>query len=179
MSLRLIPNFYVLRPADTSEGEVMMRKAMDLSAPSAICLTRQKLAHLKLDASKKADCARGGYILREGKARVIFATGSEVHLALKVADSLGDTSVVSVPCWELFFEQDESYIAKVLQEGTQQRISIEAGSTLGWERFVGRSGLMIGLDHFGESAPASELEKLYGFTPEAVIEKISAKFSVS
>jgi transketolase len=179
MSLRLIPNFYVLRPADTSESEVMMRKAMDLSAPSAICLTRQKLAHLKLDASKKADCARGGYILREGKARVIFATGSEVHLALKVADSLGDTSVVSVPCWELFFEQDESYIAKVLQEGTQQRISIEAGSTLGWERFVGRSGLMIGLDHFGESAPASELEKLYGFTPEAVIEKISAKFSVS
>ncbi len=172
MSLRLIPDFYVMRPADTSETEEMMRIALKIDAPSALCLTRQKLGHLQLGKEKLQECARGGYILKEGKSRVIFASGSEVHLALKVAEELGDTSVVSLPCWELFFEQDEAYISKVMQDNIQERVSIEAGSTLGWERFVGRKGLKIGLDQFGESAPAKDLEKLYGFTPEAVIAKI-------
>jgi len=174
MSLRLIPNLYAMRPADTSETEVMMREALRLEAPSAICLTRQKITHLNLDKKAQANCARGGYILKEGGSRVIFATGSEVHLALAVAEKLGDTSVVSLPCWELFFDQDKKYIDSVMQDHIGERISIEAGSTMGWQRFVGRHGITIGLDTFGESAPASKLEDLYGFTVDKVIEKIKA-----
>jgi transketolase len=181
MSLRLIPDFFVMRPADAREKEVMMREAVRLRKnPTAICLSRQKLPTLALSDDQKRDCAKGGYILHAGKQPkfIIFATGSEISLALEVADKLGKDSVriVSLPCWELFDRQSAEYRAKVTSPEIANRISIEAGVTLGWQRFVGENGLMIGVDHFGDSAPAEVLAKEYGFTADAVCEKVKQHF---
>ena len=107
---------------------------------------------------------------------IIFATGSEVQLALKVAEEIQkegkETRVVSVPCWELFDQQDDSYRKSVYSWEIKSRISIEAGSTLGWQKFVGSHGIMIGIDRFGASAPAEKLEEYFGFTVKQVKEKI-------
>lgn len=175
MSLRTIPDFYVMRPADPQETEHMLRKSITLDLPSALCLTRQKVPFLELTAEMTSNIEKGAYVVKEAKdpEYIIFASGSEVGLALAAAEQIGaPTRVVSVPCWELFSQQDKSYQASVLHWPCKQRISIEAGTTLGWERFVGASGLKIGVDHFGASAPAEVLAKEYGFTPEQVCEKI-------
>ena len=98
---------------------------------------------------------------------------------MNAAKSLKDnkTRVVSIPCWKLFFEQEKAYQEKVLARDIKQRVSIEAGTTLGWERFVGDQGLMIGIDHFGESAPAADLAHKYGFTTEQIKTKIENYFT--
>jgi len=176
MSLRMIPDFYVMRPADARETATLMRKSLTLKAPSAICLSRQKLPILDLPEATSADAARGAYIVHDARdpEYLIIATGSEVSLALDTAKRLSGQRIriVSMPCWELFAEQPKTYQDEVLPPHLTRRISIEAGVTLGWQKFTGSNGLNIGIDHFGASAPAEHLAIEYGFTPEAVAEKI-------
>ncbi len=183
MSLRAIPDLYVMRPADPHETEIMCTVALQLQAPSCICVTRQKVPHLPHSAEL---ASKGAWIVQRAEKEVellFFATGSEVGLALETAAwvaaqgwvSKGSIQVVSVPCWEIFFAQDKEYQAEIFQWSCTKRVSIEAGSTLGWERFAG-NGLLIGLDHFGASAPASVLAKEYGFTPQAVGARIQERF---
>lgn len=176
MSLRLIPDFYLMRPGDAYETQVLMEIALNLQQPSAICLSRQKLPILPVSDTAVKDAARGAYIVKDHAKPdiIIMATGGEVGLAFKAAEKLPDVAIriVSMPCWELFEEQEQSYRDKILPPQCLQRVSLEAGSTLGWQKYTGFQGLNIGLDHFGDSAPAEALEVAYGFTPDAVAEKI-------
>lgn len=181
MSLRLIPNFYVMRPADAYETQIMMEVALNLkNSPSALCLSRQKLPILPVSTDVVNKARHGAYAVRdvENPELLLIATGSEVSLALAAADKLQGrrVKVVSMPCWELFDEQPKSYRDKVLNPECRARVSIEAGATLGWQKYVGSEGLSIGLDHYGDSAPASELAKEYGFTPDQVASKIKSYF---
>jgi len=180
MSLRAMPNLDVYRPADAVETaecwELALTKA---DGPSVLALTRQNLPQVRTDATDNL-CAKGAYRLRAATAprkAVLLATGSEVELALATADALEGqgigADVVSMPCWSLFDAQDPDYRADLLPDGVLL-VSIEAGATLGWERYIGRRGLAIGLDRFGASAPASDLFKRSGFTAEAIVPRIVA-----
>lgn len=176
MSLRTIPDFYVMRPADAAETEAMCRTALHLQAPTAICLTRQKVPPLPAEANTATMAQKGAYVVLDAKdpEYVIMATGSEVALALEVAKGLnGAARVISMPCWELFMDQDESYRNQVLAPQVGKRISIEAGVTLGWQKFTGTHGLNIGIDHFGDSAPAGDLAETYGFTAAHILKTIA------
>jgi transketolase len=176
MSLRLIPDLYVMRPADARETQVLMTHSLHLETPSAICLTRQKLPILPVSEQQVQLAKKGAYeVTRESSPEyVIIATGSEVSLALDVAKKMAPAKVrvISMPCWELFEEQDSNYKDSLLPKNGPKMISIEAGATLGWQKYTGMGGLNIGIDHFGHSAPASDLEKLYGFYADAVIKRI-------
>ena len=174
MAMRTIPEFYVMRPADAVETEILMRAALQLDRPSALCLTRQKLPLLDQPRETTALAAKGGYVVRdeEEPEYIIIATGSEVSLALEVAEKVKNTKVISLPCWKLFAEQPKKYRDQVMSWDCTKRISIEAGTTLGWERFTGINGLNIGLDHFGASAPAEILAKEFGFTVKKIASKI-------
>ncbi|MFQ6677131.1 MAG: transketolase [Fidelibacterota bacterium] len=179
MALRTIPNFYVFRPADAKETAACFEKALQLKkAPSALLLTRQGVPVSNLPLEKiKAGIHRGGYIYQDcnGHPELVFiATGSEVSLAVSTAEVMKDKRIriVSLPCWELFLDQPEDYRETVIPSRGCMKISMEAGITLGWERFIGPAGLSIGLDHYGASAPANDLEKEFGFTPDQVEEKI-------
>jgi transketolase len=178
MSLRLIPDFYVMRPADANETQLMMQEALKLSAPSAICLSRQKLPTLTMTAEQVSDVRRGAWLCRsvENPDLTIIATGSEVSLAMAAAELLSPKKVrvVSMPCWELFYAQPKAWQDSIL--GKTPRVSIEAGSTLGWQKITGSEGLNIGLDEFGASAPMEALAEAYGFTPQKVAEGIKKHF---
>jgi len=178
MSLRTIPNLAVIRPADANETAVAWRIAVERRGPVAMALTRQKLPIL--DAERypvREGAARGGYVLAEadGDLHVILvATGSEVSLALEArevlqAEGIG-TRVVSLPCWEVFEEQGAEHIDRVLPAGVP-KLAIEAGVTLGWERWVGQDGDVIGLDRFGASAPGGTLMEKMGFSVGNVVER--------
>jgi transketolase len=179
-SLRLIPNLHVYRPADAVETAECWALALERrEGPSVLALTRQNLPQLRTGRTESLS-ARGAYRLRAaGSARraTLIATGSEVELAVAVAEGLEaqgiGTDVVSMPCWELFDAQDEAYRADLLPADSL-KVSIEAGATLGWERYVGPGGLAIGLDRFGASAPAEDLFKRFGFTAEAIVPQIIA-----
>ncbi len=179
-SLRLIPNLAVYRPADAVETAECWALALERrDGPSLLALTRQNLPQLRLERSENL-CARGAYRLRSAKAGrrvVLVATGSEVEIATATAASLEGqgigADVVSMPCWSLFDAQDEAHRADLLPEDVL-KVSIEAGTTLGWERYVGPRGLAIGLDRFGASAPAEDLFKRFGFTAEAIVPRILA-----
>jgi transketolase len=169
-SLRAMPNIWVIRPADANEAVQAWEVALNRTdGPVALVLTRQGVPTLPV-----GDLARGGYIVRDGADVTLIATGSEVSTALGAADVLADQGiacrVVSLPCWELFAAQNEAYRNSVL--GDAPRVSLEAGATFGWEAMVGQEGLSIGIDHFGASAPAEVIEEKFGFTPEAVAEKV-------
>ncbi|MGZ3172309.1 MAG: transketolase, partial [Croceibacterium sp.] len=180
-SLRAIPNLLVMRPADTLETAECWELALnEANRPSVLALTRQNLPALRHDASDNL-CAKGAYRLRAAKAArqvVLIATGSEVELACNVAEALEGqgigVDVVSMPCSELFDEQPQSYRTDVLPDGVL-RVSIEAGTTFGWERYTGLEGVRIGLDHFGASAPAEVLFEEFGFSVDKIVPKISAK----
>ncbi|MBP9706869.1 MAG: transketolase [Oligoflexales bacterium] len=176
MSLRLIPDLLVMRPADANETAVLMHVAALSDKPSAICLSRQKMQTLNLNEQQKADIGKGAYVVldKDNADLLILATGSEVELALAVAAQIKDfrIRVVSMPCWELFEAQAKSYRHLVLPEKIKNRVSIEAGSTLGWQKYTGSDGLNIGIDHFGASAKAEDLAKNFGFTVEAICQKI-------
>jgi transketolase len=182
-SLRTVPNLLVMRPADTLETAECWEIALNqANRPSILALTRQNLPAVRHDASENL-CVKGGYRLRDAKASrrvVLIATGSEVELALKVADALEGqgigADVVSMPCTELFDEQPESYRADILPAGIL-RVSIEAGTTFGWERYTGLDGLRIGLDHFGASAPAEVLFEEFGFTADKIVPRILDKLN--
>jgi transketolase len=176
--LRAMPNLDVYRPCDAVETaecwELALRAA---GTPSLLALSRQNLPQLRLEAGENLS-ARGAYRLRAAAAPrrvVLLATGSEVALALAVADALEGqgigADVVSMPCWERFDAQDAAWRADILPEDALI-VSIEAGATLGWARYTGRDGLNIGLDRFGASAPAGDLFEHFGFTAEAIVPRI-------
>jgi len=175
MSLRMIPNMTVIRPADANETVEAWRLAMKHgTGPVGLALTRQKLP--VLDPAKTKGAAMGAYILEEASQAprlILLASGSEVHLALAARAVLeGEgipTRVVSMPCWEIFKAQSAEYREKVLPAAIKARVSIEAGVTFGWERWVGDAGASIGLDHFGASAPAETLFEKFGFTVANVV----------
>jgi len=180
MSLRAMPNLFVMRPADAVETAECWDVALKTAnTPSLLALSRQNLPQLRNDGAVNQS-ARGAYRLRAASADrrvVLLATGSEVSLALEVADRLEadgvGADVVSMPCWELFDQQDKSYIADLLPENVL-KVSIEAGSTFGWERYTGRRGLRFGIDRFGASAPAEKLYEYFGLTADLIAPKVRA-----
>ena len=181
MSLRLIPNLNVYRPADAIETAECWALALATpETPSVLALSRQNLPPVRRDAGQNRS-ARGAYRLRDATAArqvALVATGSEVAVALACAEQLEaqgiGADVVSMPCVELFQQQDAGFRAELLPSNVL-KVSVEAGVTLGWERFVGNDGLTIGLDRFGASAPAEVLFKHFGFSAEAVVPKILSK----
>ena len=182
MSLRAMPNTYVFRPADVVETAECWQTAIKLDkAPSIISLTRQGVEQARLDYVEENLCAKGGYILREASSDakvVILATGSEVGIALEDRERLEaegpPTRVVSMPCFELFDAQDAAYRSSVIPADAI-KVSVEAGATFGWERYVGTDGIMVGMNSFGASAPAPELYKHFGITTDAVVSKVQSK----
>ncbi|HXQ93914.1 MAG TPA: transketolase [Thermoplasmata archaeon] len=180
VSLRAIPGLTVLRPADANETSAAWALAVRRRGPTALILTRQKLPILEA-AIRPAEegAARGGYVLADpsnGTPEVVLiATGSEVALALDAQARLAAqglrTRVVSLPSWEIFEEQTSEYRASVLPPGLP-KISIEAGRTIGWERYVGPTGASIGLDKFGASAPGPVVQREMGFTVDHVLEVV-------
>jgi transketolase len=179
-SLRAIPGLDVIRPADANEVAEAWRAAMDRHhQPVALVLTRQDVPVLDRERYAPADgLRRGGYVLAdppEGDPELILiATGSEVALALDAHEELladGVRSrVVSLPCWELFDRQDQDYRESVLPPGVRARVSIEEAATLGWDRWVGPEGAMIGMHTFGSSAPLKDVQSKFGFTPDRIVE---------
>ena len=177
MSLRLIPNLNVFRPCDIIETAECWNLALqDSDTPSVLALSRQNLPQLRHDGEMLS--AMGAYRLRSAKAArqvVLIATGSEVELACNVAENLEGqgigADVVSMPSMELFDAQPAAYKADILP-AQALKVSIEAGATLGWERYTGSDGIQIGLDRFGASAPAEALFDKFGFTVEAIVPKI-------
>jgi transketolase len=187
MSLRLIPNLNVYRPCDAIETAECWAQALSTPETSSVlALTRQNLPQLRGEGDENWSqstnrCAMGGYRLRAaaGPRKVVFvATGSEVALAVECAAALEakgiGADVVSMPCMELFDAQPDSYKADVLPADALI-VSVEAGSTLGWERYTGRSGINIGLDTFGASAPAEDLFAHFGFTADKIVPQILSK----
>jgi len=176
-SLRLMPNMSVWRPCDAVETAVAWRHAIERQdGPTSLVLTRQGVPHQARSADQVAGIGRGGYILRDcdGEPHILFiATGSEVALAVAAAGSLASDGirarVVSMPSTDVFDAQDEAYQASVLPPEVTARVAIEAGVTGGWWRYVGTAGRVIGLDRFGESAPAGELFEHFGFTTTNVV----------
>jgi len=179
--LRAIPNLTVIRPADAGETAIAWRLAIENGAgPTALILTRQSLPVLNRKHCASASLVeRGGYILKETADKdpelIIIATGSEVHLALKAGEELAPEGVslrvVSLPSWEIFEAQTEAYKQSVLPDNGAAILSIEAGSSLGWKRYVGTFGAVIAIDQFGASAPIGYLMHHYGFTLENVLAK--------
>ncbi|MCK4577389.1 MAG: transketolase, partial [Candidatus Marinimicrobia bacterium] len=181
MSLRLIPDMLVFRPADATETVASMRAILTRTdRPSALVLSRQSLPVLQSDMQKRAvvGVQQGAYVIKEAEQEAqvtIFAAGSEVSLALEVCDLLTDTAirVISAPCWELFFEQPVDYQESILDSGNALAVSIEAGATAGWERFTGNQGLNIGIDCFGASAPGDTVARQLGLDPAAISARIT------
>ncbi|GIZ50652.1 transketolase [Noviherbaspirillum aridicola] len=179
-SLRLIPNLDNWRPCDTVESAVAWREAVKRrNGPSTLIFSRQNLPYMERSAQQVADVARGGYVLRDAAdARVVLiATGSEVELAMKSADALAQQGiaarVVSMPSTDVFDRQDAAYKASVLPKGLP-RVAIEAGVTDFWYKYVGLEGAVVGIDTFGESAPAGVLFKHFGFTTDNVVAKVKS-----
>jgi transketolase len=178
-ALRAIPNVRFFRPGDPNEAAAAWGVAVERRhAPTVLAFTRQKLPVLAGSITGAADgVRRGAYVLREatGAAKMILiSTGSELHLAVAAAEQLEaagtPTRVVSMPCPELFGEQDAAYRESVLPTALRARVAIEAGVSLGWDRWSGTDGAIIAMDRFGASAPAPTLFKEFGFTPERIVE---------
>jgi transketolase len=171
--LRATPNVVDIRPADSLETLEAWKVAIQPGAgPTALVLSRQKLPYL---GDRVAAVDKGGYVLHDpegGIDVILIATGSEVSLAVDAAKVLAAKGtrarVVSLPSWHLFEKQDEAYRESVLPAAIKARVSIEAGATIGWKKYVGDHGITFGLDHFGTSAPAAEIAEKYGFTPDHI-----------
>lgn len=171
-ALRAIPNLYFFRPCDGIETAECWELALNkTSSPSVLALSRQGMNTVR-DASAENKCAKGAYILKDssGAPKVtIFATGSEVDLALAAAEKIGSGArVVSVPCMDIFLEQDKAYIDSLCGNDSK-KIAIESGIRQGWDAIIGRDGVFIGMKSFGDSAPAPTLFKHFGITAEAII----------
>ncbi len=182
-SLRLIPNMSLWRPCDAVETAVAWRYGIERQdGPTSLALSRQNLPHQVRDASTLERIARGGYVLldsEDGEPEVILiATGSEVALAMDSATVLREAGrkirVVSMPSSDVFDAQDESYRESVLPQAVSCRIAIEAGVSDGWRKYVGLDGAVIGLDRFGESAPAEAAFEYFGFTVENIVNQVNA-----
>jgi len=175
-SLRLIPNLHVWRPCDTVETAVAWAAALERKdGPTALLLSRQNLPFTRRETTN--GIRRGGYVLSDTPwARAaLIATGSEVSLALAAQKILGEDGiavrVVSMPSTSVFDRQEANYRDSVLPRG-MPRVAIEAGVTDGWRKYVGTDGAVVGIDTFGESAPAADVFRHFGFTPENVVKVV-------
>jgi transketolase len=178
--LRSVPHLVTIRPADSTETVEAWKAAVTRKVgPTALVLSRQNLPVLDRTVLAPASgVQRGAYVLREPKVKpdcILIGTGSEVHIALHAAQLLNEKGVaarvVSMPSWELFEAQQEDYRSQVLPPDIKARISIEAGSPIGWERYIGLDGVVIGLHRFGASAPEKVLYEQFGFTAGHVVEE--------
>ena len=183
VSLRSIPNLTVIRPADANETAQAWRVAIEhLNGPVVIVLTRQNLPVIdQAKFTKATELERGAYILADTENEpdvILMGSGSEVNLLMDAREKLAAESiaarVVSMPSWELFEKQDAAYKEKVFPKQNKKRLAVEAGSTLGWHKYVTDEGDIIGMTTFGESAPADELFKLFGFTVDNVVARAKA-----
>ena len=181
-SLRLIPRVRVWRPCDVAETAVAWREALEsTTGPTVLALSRQKLPGQSRDAAQLASVRRGGYVLYEPEQKavaLIMASGSEVGLAMQAAERLAGEGVavrvVSMPCIEAFRAQDAAWQEEVLPASLEARLAVEAGVPDSWYPLVGDAGAVIGMDCFGESAPADELFRHFGFTPENVAQRLKS-----
>jgi transketolase len=173
--LRAIPGLNLMRPADATETAECWAVAIERKGPTLFALTRQNVPHLDRSKAKNIDVSKGAYILAEpdGKPDVILiGTGSEVSLCMKAYQKLADygvkARVVSMPSWFLFQAQDEAYRESILPKAQKKRVTVEAAATFGWDRWAGDEGTIIGVDHYGASAPGNEILEHFGFTAEHV-----------
>jgi len=181
-TLRMIPFMQVWRPCDAVETAVSWRAAIERSdGPSVLVFSRQNLPHMPRTEMQIKSISRGGYILSDSDGQpeaIIIATGSEVELAAKAADDLRAKGkkirVVSMPSTNVFESQDAAYRESVLPASVTKRVAVEAGVTDGWWKYVGTNGRIVGIDHFGESAPAGQLFKEFGFTVDNVVKNVEA-----
>jgi len=181
-TLRLIPNAHVWRPCDAVETTVCWKAAFERAdGPSILVFSRQNLPHIERTDAQIQAISRGGYILRDSEGTpdaIIIATGSEIELAVKAAEELTKAGkkirVVSMPSTNIFDAQDAAYRESVLPSSVAKRVAVEAGVTDVWWKYVGSQGKVVGIDHFGESAPAGLLFKEFGFTVENVIKHVEA-----
>ena len=179
-TLRMMPNMSVWRPCDTVESAVAWKAAVERkTGPSSLIFTRQDLAFQKRTPEQIAAIAKGAYIMKDCAGEpdaIIIATGSEVQLAIDAATSLETKGkkirVVSMPCADVFDAQDAAYRESILPSSVRARVAVEAGVTDYWRKYVGLDGKVVGIDRFGESAPAKELFKYFGFTPENVVKAV-------
>jgi transketolase len=185
--LRAIPQLIVIRPCDANETASAWRVALEMRGrPVALVLTRQNVPNLAYTQHSSAEGLRhGAYILVESESEpdmILIASGSEVHLLIEVQRKLEEKSIdariVSMPSWELFDAQPKEYQDSVLPPSVRARLAVEAGVPQGWHRFVGNQGDVIGLDHFGASAPGSTLMREFGFTVENILQRALALLSV-
>ena len=183
MALRAMPNLYVFRPADANETAGAWATIAELDHPAAIVLSRQNLPVLGgNDHGIHEGVSRGAYVLSEHESgdidAIIMASGSEVSIALAAAELLEESEirvrVVSMPCWKRFEEQDDDYRESVLPAEIRRRVSIEAGTTFGWERYIGDEGIALGVDRFGASAPYTIIYEELGLTPGHVAEAVNS-----
>ncbi len=181
-TLRLIPFIQVWRPCDAVETAVSWKAAIEHNeGPSILIFSRQNLPHVPRTEQQIKAISRGGYILSDSDGQpeaIIIATGSEVELALKAADELRSAGkkirVISMPSTNIFDAQDAAYRESVLPSAVTRRVAVEAGVTDGWWKYVGTNGKIVGINHFGESAPAGQLFKEFGFTVENVVKNVKA-----
>ena len=182
-SLRAMPGVLTFRPADAMETAECWELALRRNdGPSLLALSRQGLPTLRTDTGENRS-ARGAYVLAEAdgpRQATLIATGSEVAIAMEARAALAAegvaVAVVSMPCWELFAQQDDSYRAQIL--GGALRVGVEAACSFGWERWLGNDGVFIGLDTFGASAPIDVLYKHFGITPEAIAAAVKRRLAV-
>jgi transketolase len=180
VSLRAIPGLVVLRPADANEVVEAYRYIMQLRhQPAVLALSRQPLPTFdRKKYASAAGVARGAYVMADAAAGrspeiILIASGSEVSLAVDAHESLSRegirSRIVSMPSWDIFERQPQSYRESVLPPQVPARIAIEQGSTIGWERYVGAAGKVIGMKTFGASAPLKELQRKFGFEPARIV----------
>jgi transketolase len=184
-SLRAMPGMLVIRPADANEVAAAWRVIMQLKhEPVALALTRQALPTLdRTKYSSASGLAQGAYVLADadggGPRVILLATGSEVSLCVEAHEQLKkdgvQARVVSMPSWELFERQNKEYREQVLPAAVTARVAVEQGSTLGWSKYVGVNGAVIGLERFGASAPFQHLQKKFGFTVENIVAAAKAQ----
>jgi transketolase len=175
MALRAMPNLTLFRPADGNETAVGWKLALErMHSPTGLVLSRQDLPTVTQPGAPGAE--RGAYVLADGNDAIIIASGSEVAIALAARDELAKQNVsarvVSMPSWEIYAEQDQSYRDQVLPPSRWQRVSIEAGVTFGWRQYVDERGHSIGVDRYGASAPGEVIYEKYGLTPTAVVDAV-------
>jgi transketolase len=174
--LRAIPNLTVIRPADANETAEAWAFAIQHDGPTLFVLTRQNVPHLDRSNAQEPGVAKGAYILSEADGGtpevILIGTGSEVSLCMGAQQQLRSQGVsarvVSMPSWNLFAAQNEAYRESVLPRAIKKRITVEAGSPFGWCQWAGDEGAILGIDHYGASAPGEEIMKQFGFTAERV-----------
>jgi transketolase len=176
-TLRMIPNMALWRPCDGVETAVAWKEAIErMDGPSCLIFSRQNLPFMSRTDAQIADIKRGGYILRDCEGTpdaIVIATGSEVEIAVEAAEKSGkNVRVVSMPSTTEFDKQDDAYRESVLPSSVTARVAVEAAVTEGWYKYVGLNGRVIGINRFGESAPAGQLFEEFGFTADNVLKAI-------